>query len=521
MPRLHPTTTPTSAADSRRGVFAQHLTLRTAGALLLDDASFAVAGGRHAGLVGRNGSGKSTLLETVVALARRGGVPDHVSLSGVLRVAPGLTVGRLPQSPQLEWSGSVAGYLDEHAGDVGAVWQEHERLLGAMRSGADDTMTLTAYGDALEAMERAGGWAYEQQRAAVLHGLALDPALLTRPVPSLSGGEATRVALAALLVAPAELLLLDEPTNNLDAGAARYLARWIEETTAAVLVVSHDRDLLDRVDEILEIEEGTSRVLSYGGGFDLMEAQKQVALEAKQRAFADQETRRARLEGAVAGISARAQAFQDHSQNDFYRRKGAKVARGAKAQAVRVARELQRLEEPDLPAQPRFVVEPPRLTSGALLRLASVGLGGADRSLVRGLDLALGAGDRLAITGPNGSGKTTLLRVLAGGPSTTGTVWRHADLRLGVLPQTLPAPAHGDSLLAYAQRFADAPADQLRERVGKVVFADPARRRATEASEGELRRTVSAALFAAGPDLLLLDEPTNHLDLQSVDLLEV
>ncbi|MGH7921622.1 MAG: ABC-F family ATP-binding cassette domain-containing protein [Candidatus Dormibacteraceae bacterium] len=512
--------TPGPPGDPRRGVFAQSLTLHAGSARLLDDATFAVQGGRHVALVGRNGSGKSTLLGTIEALARTGAPPAGVSLGGELRLAPDLSVGHLPQSPQLAFRGSVASYLDAQGGPAGRTWAAHEELTAKIASGATDAATLGAYGEVLEEMERVDGWGHAARREGVLHGLGLDPALLARPLPSLSGGEATRVALAALLLAGHELLLLDEPSNNLDSGARDYLGTWLACTAAAILLVSHDRELLDGASEILEIEEGTGRALVFGGGYQAFEADRRAALDQRRQAFEEQERRRARLARSANLLDTRAQSFQSQSQNDFYRGKSSKVARSAVAQKARIDRELRTLDEPDLPSQPRFVVAPPALLSGTLLRLQGVRLAAGGRTLAGSLDFRVAAAERMAVVGPNGSGKSTLLAVLQDGAPAAGTVWRRGDLQIAALPQVVVPPRGRASVLDYVGELVPGPRDELRPVLGKVLFSDVSRRRAADQSEGELRRAVLAGLFCSGPDLLLLDEPTNHLDLATIDLLE-
>ncbi|MBO0703508.1 MAG: ABC-F family ATP-binding cassette domain-containing protein, partial [Candidatus Dormibacteraeota bacterium] len=375
-------------------------------------------------------------------------------------------------------------------------------------------------GEVLEEMNRVDGWGHEARREQVLVGLGLDAALLDRPLATLSGGEATRVALAALLLADHELLLLDEPSNNLDAGARDYLAGWLAETQAAVLLVSHDRELLDRASEILEIEEGTGRVLLFGGGYQAFEEDRRAALDQRRQAYEEQERRRARLTRSAGLLADRAQAFQSRSQNDFYRGKSSKVARAANAQATRIERELRTLDEPDLPAQPRFTVVPPAISTGTLVRLEEVRLDGGERVLARDLGLVVGAGERLAVVGPNGSGKSTLMGVLSGARPPSGRVWRNPQLRLGLLPQVVVPRAGAATVLDHVAALVDVPQDDLRPVLGKVLFSDVARRRAADQSEGELRRAVLAGLFFGGPDLLLLDEPTNHLDLATIELLE-
>jgi macrolide transport system ATP-binding/permease protein len=503
------------------GLFARDLGLSVAGRPLLVAAGFAVAGGRKVALVGRNGSGKSTLIDTVLSMAESGLPPDHVELSGSLQLGPGTLVAAVRQDVQLSFTGTVAEYLDRSGGEASRAWNQHERWSQVLSSGRDDPEALAGYGSALEAMTRLEAWDYPARREQVLEGLKLAPALGAREVASLSGGEATRVALAGVLLSPADLVLLDEPSNNLDLDSVSFLAGWIRNSAASVLLISHDRELLDAtVQEILEIEEGSSRLLSFGGGYSFYAERKREAFEAQLKAFQEQQQRRRRLEASAEGLARRADRFQQTSQNDFYRAKAGRVSRAASAQRSRARRQLSAAEQPSPPAQPRFEVQPPAITSGTVVRVQGLAFQHSQKPLFHGFDLSLRAGRRLAVVGPNGSGKSTLLRLLAGElVPAAGLVERSAGLRVGHLPQ-VSVPEAGDSALDFALRRANAPGEEVRAILGKVLFGDPGRLRAADLSVGQLRRVECAAIFASRPDLLLMDEPTNHIDLPTIDLLE-
>ncbi|HEX4212804.1 MAG TPA: ABC-F family ATP-binding cassette domain-containing protein [Candidatus Dormibacteraeota bacterium] len=504
---------------SGAGVSARHLTLTVSQKPLIEDASFAVPTGRTVALVGRNGSGKSTLLETIAAQARAGSPPQHVAVEGELRLGPGTRVAILPQNPQVTSTGSVEEYLDDCAGEVSLAWNQHEHWSARLGDGGEEA--LQRYGEALETMQRLGAWDYPQRRREVVSGLGLDQELLSRPLRSLSGGEATRAALAGVLLSPANLILLDEPTNNLDFASLAFLSRWVVASEAGILVVSHDRDFLDQtVGEILEVEERTNRMRHYGGSYSFYEARREEEFAAQLRAYEEQEGKRRRLETSIGQISERADRFQNTSQNDYYRHRGAKVAKQARAQATRVERELNRVSEPKPPMPPRFIVLPPAITGGTLFRATGLTFGYGE-PLFSDLDLTVGAGERTAVIGANGSGKTTLISVLAGElEPERGELWRAQGLRLGRLRQVQLDLVPRETLLEHVLRLQPAPAEELRAILGKVLFRDPASMRASEVSEGELRRAECAALFASAPDLIVLDEPTNHLDLPTIDMLE-
>jgi macrolide transport system ATP-binding/permease protein len=527
-------TAPTPALPRRGkgggGVTAAELTLAVGGRTLVVGASFTIAPGRRVALVGRNGSGKSTLLASIQAVADGVPPPDHVELRGALTFVPGTVAASLPQSPQLAFAGTARAHLDACAGEASRAWNRHEELSLALGAGRHDDALLAAYGEALEAMERHDAWDHPRRVAEVTAGLGLPADLLDRPLAALSGGQATRLALAGVLLGPANLLLLDEPSNNLDLPSLRFLAGWMRGSTAALLLVSHDRELLEATaDDVLEIEEHTGCLRHYGGGHSAYVKRRREEREARVRRFAEQEARRGQLEAAARGIAARASRFQSQSQNDFYRSKSARVAKLAKAQRTRVERDLRRVPELEPPDQPRLTVPSGAGQSagqgagqeGLLLRATDIGLRYGTAPVLRDVSLEVRHGDRLALVGPNGSGKSTLIRVLAGelAPS-AGAIERRPGLRVGHLPQVPDVGDPRSSLLDFALRRFDGPAEELRSILGKVLFADPARTRAGDVSLGELRRIECAALFAGSPDLALLDEPTNHLDLLSIEMLE-
>ncbi len=511
-----------SASPTSAAIAAADLRLSIAGKPLIEGASFAIPRGRKVALVGRNGSGKSTLLDTLQAVSSGGRPPDHVELSGRLSYAPGTVLASLPQSPQVAFAGSARAYLDARAGAVARTWNRYQELTEVLAAGGQNEALLREYSEVLEAAERLEAWAYPQRVAEVAQGLGLGGDLLQRPLSNLSGGQASRLALAGVLLGSATVILLDEPGNNLDAASLRFLAGWIRASSTAMILVSHDRQLIDStVHELFEIEEHTRRLRLFGGGYTFYAQTRQAEHESQERRFAEQQERRVRLQASARLAAARAQRMQARTQNDFYRSKAARVARLARAQRVRIGRELNREDEPEPPARPRLVVGRPAGGEGLLLKATGVGFSYGQADLLHHVAIRVRAGDRMAVLGRNGSGKSTLLRLLAGDLApVTGTIERASGLRIGHLAQEPVVADRSASLLDFGLRRFDGPAEQLRVILGKVLFADPARIRTGDVSLGELRRVECASLFASGPDLALLDEPTNHLDLLSIEMLE-
>lgn len=513
---------PPPARSTAAGISAADLRLAVAGRQLLIGATFAVPRGRKVALLGRNGSGKSTLLATLATVASTGRPPEHVELQGSLVFGPTTAIASLPQSPQLAFTGTARAYLDGCAGDVSRAWHRNQTLTQALTAGRQDDALLHEYGEVVEAMQRLEGWAYPQRVAEVTTGLGLLPDLLDRSLTALSGGQASRLALAGVLLSPANVVLLDEPSNNLDLASLRFLTGWIRTSDAALILVSHDRELIDAtIEEVMEIEEHSCRLRLYGGNWSFYAQRKREEREALIRRYSEQEHRREQLEASARDLAARADRFQSASQNDFYRRRGKKVAQLARSQQSRIGRELSRLQEPEPPAQPRLTVAPPSGGKGLLLKVDRVEFGYDSRQVLRDVSLAIHSGERVALIGPNGSGKSTLLRLLAGElRPRSGTVERAPGTLIGFLQQEPAIEERTASLLDFGLRRSSRSRERLRAVLGKVLFADPARIRVGDVSLGELRRVECAALFDSGPGLLLLDEPTNHLDLLSIEMLE-
>lgn len=418
---------------------------------LFEDLHFTMGAGQKVGLVGPNGSGKTTLLRLLA-----GELPPHagsVSLAG------------------------TALYLGSHARTVGGLL-------------APDLVAALQRED-WEAFEDAGGWARYQSL----------PEDLDRDLRTLSGGEVSRLALQRLQQASEDLLLLDEPSASLDGEGIERLETFLRETEKAVLLVSHDRRLLDRV---------TTRTLAmarhpreYGGNYSFYR-QRRAEEEARAwREFEDQQRRVRRLHAAVKGLKDHAHAIESTSQNDFYRGVAKGVAAKAKARQTRLERMLDeenRKEKPRRTERMRLDLPPARLHGQRLL--ATEGLE------IRG-------GERIALTGPNGSGKTTLLRRL---PQAAA----RPDLRIGTLDQTAARLKSARTALELLwEADARMHEGEARTFLHRFLLTGPqAVRPACTLSDGQRMRLALALVMAAEPDLLLLDEPTSHLDLDTVEALE-
>ncbi|WP_329139326.1 ATP-binding cassette domain-containing protein [Streptomyces sp. NBC_01476] len=480
---------------------------------VFQDLSFTVGGGRT-GLVAPNGAGKSTLLKLIA-----GEYPPaagSVSVRGVL--------GYLPQSLPLTGDLTVAEVLG-----IAAVI----RALDAVESGDTGEEHFTAIGD---------DWDIEERTRAQLDRLGLVDISLDRPLHTLSGGQAVSLGLAAQLLKRPDVLLLDEPTNNLDLDARHQLYAVLEEWNGCLLLVSHDRELLDRMDRITELERGEVR--SYGGNFtayqEAVRAERQVA--EKNVRTAEQEVKREKRElqqareraARRAGNASRnlksaglpkifAGTMKRNAQESAGRSDGTHAARLGDARA--------RLDEAGRAVrdEERIALELPRtnVPAGRTVFLGErmrIGYGERELFAGEGADLTIRGPERIALTGPNGAGKSTLPRLIAGEltPAAGGT--KRADGRVAHLSQRLDLL---DADRTVAENLAtSAPGMAAAERMNllaRFLFRGSRVHLPVGALSGgeRLRATLACVLFAEpAPQLLLLDEPTNNLDLVSVGRLE-
>ena len=376
---------------------------------------------------------------------------------------------------------------------------------------ADEPDLAAEYADALEAFLARGGGDLEaraQQTLAEL-GLTVD---LDRPLTALSGGEAARVALAAIMLSRVDVLLLDEPTNDLDFPGLARLERFLVSFDGAVVIVSHDRAFLDRtVTQVLELDVWSHGATEYAGGWSEYEAER-----ARRRARHYE-----RYEGFVAEqerIQEHARRMQQWEERGYGQGRKKKKSKDVKKA---FAKKLDRLEAVEKPYEPWEL----RLGLAAATRSGDVVVRLERAEVVRGafrlgpLDLEVSSGDRLAIAGPNGSGKTTLLDGLLGRlPLASGSRWVGPGAVLGELEQDRAALSGSQTLLEVFRDFEEETARTLLAKFG--LGADDVLRSADSLSPGERTRAGLALLTARGVNCLVLDEPTNHLDVEAIEELE-
>jgi ATPase subunit of ABC transporter with duplicated ATPase domains len=475
---------------------------------VLDRVTLVVSPGDRIGVVGPNGIGKSTLLRVLAGLEP----PD----AG--RIIRGGAVGYLPQEPEAHPGESVRDYLARRTG-VRAAEQEMDAL--AARLGAEPVLAA-AYSDALDRFLALGGEDFEARVGAVLDDVGLGRRA-ARELTTLSGGEAARVALAAILLARFDVFLLDEPTNNLDFAGLDRLERFLHGLPAGVVLVSHDRAFLDRtINRIVEFEGETRRLHEYAGTWSEYEAARERARARHEAAYADYVGEKERYSTLLA--DRRRQAHTLGGERKLARQTGGSDRRATNALRGKVNQarnHLERLEEVEKPWTPwrlelQFAAAPP---AGAIAELVgAVALAGSFR--LGPVDLELFGGDRVAIVGANGSGKTTLIRALVGDlPLVSGSRRVGAAVVFGELTQARDL-FQGVLLDDFASLSGLTPTDARTLLAKFALGADDIGRPAPSLSPGERTRAALALLSAKGVNCLILDEPTNHLDLEAIEELE-
>ncbi|WP_340682057.1 ABC-F type ribosomal protection protein [Amycolatopsis coloradensis] len=481
--------------------------------VVLDQVSFTVKPGEKVGVIGDNGSGKSTLLRLIAGR-------DRADNGTVTVTAPG-GVGYLPQTLELSDTATVGDAIDLALADI----RDLESRLRAAETALETAEDLAAYGDLMAAYEARGGYEADTRVEVALHGLGQPGLDRGRALGSLSGGQRSRLALAATLAASPELLLLDEPTNDLDDEAVAWLENHLRGHRGRIVAITHDRMFLSRVTStILEVDADRRTVQRHGNGYAGYLAAKEAARARWVREYEEWRLEKARYE-RMADVNIDRFSAIPRKAPAAFSGAGAFRARsrahGAMSR-IRSARErIQRLEADRVPPPP----EPLRFTA----RIAA-GETEADQFVVKVDDVSVDGclprtslsvlpGERVLVTGPNGAGKTTLMRVLAGelAPS-TGSAERTG--RIGFLHQNGGLAADARTVLAV---FAgDGDEDEAAERLLSLgLFRAPdLRKPVRELSIGQRRRLELARLVTARTDLLLLDEPTNHLAPDLVEEME-
>jgi len=467
--------------------------------LLFMDASMSVFRGDRVGLVGPNGAGKSTIFRLIVG--------DETPDEGQVLLDKRLTIGHFSQNVG-EMSGrTVLEEVLAGAGEVSVVGKEVLELEAAMAdpSRADELESiLERYGEVQARFEELGGYSLDARAREILAGLSFRDEVVDDDVGKLSGGWKMRVALARILLMQPDALLLDEPTNHLDIESIVWLERFLRGFEGAIILVSHDREFMNRlVNRIVEIDGG--ELTSYSGDYDFYEEQRAIAMSQREAQAARQKAMLAKEEAFIARFKARAShASQVQSR-------------------VKKLDKIERIEPP----KRRRVIEmrlrtPPR-SGEDVAQLQGVRKAYGDHVVHDGLDFLVRRNERWCVMGVNGAGKSTLLKLVIGSLSPDeGEAKLGASVQLGYFAQhAMETLEPNTTVLATMENaFPMSTGAALRTHLGAFGFSgDEVDKKCTVLSGGEKARLVLAKILFHPPNFLVLDEPTNHLDLDTKDRL--
>lgn len=459
------------------------ISLRFAGRPLFNKACAHISDGQKVGLTGKNGSGKSTLFKIILG--------DLAADSGEIRITKGQRIASVAQEVPDGDTTLLQCVLDAD--------KERSELL-KMLEAAEQENDGVRIAEIHERLNAVGAGSAEARAATVLYGLGFSPEQQLMPVSSFSGGWRMRVALAAALFVPSDILLLDEPTNHLDLEASLWLETYLKRYAGTLVVISHDRSLLNGVcDRILHIEN--MKIESYSGNYDTFERTRALRIEEREKQAQKTEERRKHLQSFV----------------DRFRFKASKAK-----QAQSRIKMLEKLEPPvEISAESAcgFNFPNPQELPPPLIKIEDGTAGYGEKTVLRRLNLRIDSDDRIALLGANGNGKSTLAKVLSGRLALqSGKITASNKLAIGYYAQHQTEEL-SKNLTAFEQLktvMPDANETQIRAHLGAFGLSQQKADTLIEKlSGGEKSRLLFAMMSKNAPHLLILDEPTNHLDIDA------
>lgn len=482
---------------------ANNLTKTYGTDVIIDKASFHLNAGDKVGIIGRNGAGKTTLLNMLT-----GELPCD---EGEFFVSQNTRIGYLKQRDNFSSEGTVLEEIEGIFSGLRELENEIAELSDKVAENPHDTGLINRLDELQHRFDREGGYTYKSEMIGILNSMAFDESFYNKKISSLSGGERTRLALAALLLEKPDILLLDEPTNHLDIGTLKWLEQYLEAYRGTIMIVSHDRYFLDRtVNRIFEVEN--HKVYSYQGKYSDYAAQKKLRRETELRAYNNQQREIARQEEMIRRMKQRG---TEH------------LAKRAASREKRLDM-LERIEHPESEMGKMKINFKENFPSGGDVIMAenlekSFGRGAEHRELFHGVNLDIKRGERICILGPNGVGKTTLLRVLLGELTPdAGYLKIGHNVAFGYYDQGQLLLSDTNTVLEELKESYRLYTDtEMRSVLGRFLFrGEEVFLPVGSLSGGEKARLSLLKLMLSGANTLILDEPTNHLDIESKEVFE-
>lgn len=482
---------------------ANNLTKTYGTDVIIDKASFHLNAGDKVGIIGRNGAGKTTLLNMLT-----GELPCD---EGEFFVSQNMRIGYLKQRNNFSSEGTVLEEIEGIFSGLRELENEIAELSDKVAENPHDTGLINRLDELQHRFDREGGYTYKSEMIGILNSMAFDESFYNKKISSLSGGERTRLALAALLLEKPDILLLDEPTNHLDIGTLKWLEQYLEAYRGTIMIVSHDRYFLDRtVNRIFEVEN--HKVYSYQGKYSDYAAQKKLRRETELRAYNNQQREIARQEEMIRRMKQRG---TEH------------LAKRAASREKRLDM-LERIEHPESEMGKMKINFKENFPSGGDVIMAenlekSFGRGAEHRELFHGVNLDIKRGERICILGPNGVGKTTLLRVLLGELTPdAGYLKIGHNVAFGYYDQGQLLLSDANTVLEELKESYRLYTDtEMRSILGRFLFrGEEVFLPVGSLSGGEKARLSLLKLMLSGANTLILDEPTNHLDIESKEVFE-
>ena len=481
----------------------ESLTRRYPHVTALDGLNMEIGHGQLYGFVGPNGAGKTTLLNMLT-----GELPCD---EGEFFVSQNMRIGYLKQRDNFSSEGTVLEEIEGIFSGLRELENEIAELSDKVAENPHDTGLINRLDELQHRFDREGGYTYKSEMIGILNSMAFDESFYNKKISSLSGGERTRLALAALLLEKPDILLLDEPTNHLDIGTLKWLEQYLEAYRGTIMIVSHDRYFLDRtVNRIFEVEN--HKVYSYQGKYSDYAAQKKLRRETELRAYNNQQREIARQEEMIRRMKQRG---TEH------------LAKRAASREKRLDM-LERIERPESEMGKMKINFKENFPSGGDVIMAenlekSFGRGTEHRELFHGVNLDIKRGERICILGTNGVGKTTLLRVLLGELTPdAGYLKIGHNVAFGYYDQGQLLLSDANTVLEELKESYRLYTDtEMRSILGRFLFrGEEVFLPVGSLSGGEKARLSLLKLMLSGANTLILDEPTNHLDIESKEVFE-